>query len=232
MKTTFTTIITTIFATITAFAQLHTGTFNSTLDFDGTNVVAGGTTIINNIDGTDVDISFSWDQDPPNLSGIYDNGTYSGLAGGSNFWYTATGLGNNAYTMCMNFSGENLTEVGFDITHINWPGFGGGDKVTISAETVGRNSIIPTYTQPSGVDYTLTGNVADAFAYETAPEYNLGVNLSASVTDPIAQVCITWEECSSCLVGDHGIGISDIGFNSTCTENPVVLTLNFDDYPE
>jgi hypothetical protein len=220
-----------LFFTTQIFAQLHSGTFTNTMDFTSSNLIGAGTTSYTNVDGTEVDFEFSWDQTPPDYSPIYDDGTYSGLSGGSAFMYTATGLGSDSYTMCLNIRDGNVTDMGFDVTHINYPGFGGGDMVTITAQAADGSVLTPTFTQPSNVDYTLSGNNADAFGFDTAPEYNLGVNISSSASNPITQVCIEWEECSSCGVGEHGIGMSDINFKEACTANEVTLTLNFDDYP-
>ena len=220
-----------LFSTITLNAQLHTGTFSNTMDFNASNLINAGTTTYNNVDGTEIDFEFSWDQTPPNYSAIYDDGSYSGIPSGSAFMYTSTGLGNNSYTMCINLTGGTITDLGFDVVHINYPNFGGGDQVTITAQAADGSTLTPTFTQPDFVDYTLNGNTADAFEFGNAPEYNLGVNISSSSNNPITQVCIEWEECSTCGVGEHGIGMSDINFKEYCPSNEAILTLNFDNYP-
>ena len=197
-------------------SALHTGSFTYAFEFSNSVMPGGGTTTYNNADGTDVTFQFAWDSDPPGLSTSHDTGGNSGLPS-ANFW-TTTGLGTSAYTMTLSFSGDDeVVSLGFDIVHINVSV--GGDKVTLAALTESGATITPTYTQPSNPDYTLSGNVADAIAYDSPPEYNLGVNLSATSADPIASVSLTWEECGICTSDFHGVGISDIEFEIVPDDN-------------
>ena len=195
----------------TALASpLHTGSFPYTFEFSNSVMPGGGTNSYTQADGTNVNFQFSWDSNPPGLSTTHDTGGYSGLSS-ANFWITS-GLGTSAYTMTLSFSGaDDVVALGFDIVHINVSI--GGDKVTIAALTESGATLTPTYTQPSNPDYTLSGNVADAIAFDSAPEYNLGVNISASSADPIASVSLTWEECGICTSDMHGVGVSDIDFS-------------------
>ncbi|MEM6801060.1 MAG: PA14 domain-containing protein [Bacteroidota bacterium] len=197
-----------------AVAQLHTGSFSNSLTFGGSILPGGGTNLYSKIDGTSVSFQFSWDSDPPGVYSSHDTGSLSGLSNGIS-WMTS-GMGSGVHTLTVSLNGvQEVTDLGFDITHITY-GVSAGDKVTVSALTKSGSSISPTYTQPSNADYTLSGNVADAFAYDSSPEYNLGVNLSASASDPIASFSVSWQECSICSPGNtsHGIGFSDIEFNA------------------
>ncbi|MEM6801725.1 MAG: DUF4347 domain-containing protein, partial [Bacteroidota bacterium] len=198
--------------------QLHTGSFSNSLSFSSSIVPGGGTNTYSAVDGTGVDIQFSWDSDPPSLSAFHDNGSYSGLSS-ANFWSTS-GMGNNTHTLNISFAGNDaITSLGFDMVHINESG-GGGDKITITALTQSGASISPNFTQASNPDYTLTGNTADANNYTSANAYNLGVNLTSSAADPIASISIAWAECSSCSDGYHGVGMGDIHFNFEPGSNP------------
>lgn len=194
-------------------AQLHTGTFTNNFAFSNSVKPGGGTNTYTSADGTTITFQFAWDSDPPTLSTTYDTGSMSGLSS-TNFWMT-NGLLGGSYTMTISFSGvQDVTALGFDISHITYLS-GAGDKITLSALTESGASLTPTYTTPSGVDYTLSGNTANGTDYDSAPQFNLGVNISATEADPIASISITWEQCDICSSGTHGFGISDIEFDAT-----------------
>ena len=191
-------------------SPLHIGSFPYTFEFSSSVMPGGGTNSYTQADGTNVTFQFAWDSNPPSLSTSHDTGSYSGLSS-ANFWITS-GLGTSAYTMTLSFSGtDDVVSLGFDIVHIN--AITGGDKVTLVALTESGATLTPTYTQPSDPDYTLTGNVMDAIDYDSAPEFNLGVNISTTSADPIASVSLIWEECGICTSAMHGVGISDIDFS-------------------
>ena len=123
-------------------AQLHTQTFNNKLDFTSSNYITSSSQTFNNVDGTNADFAFSWDSTLPGFNPFYDSGSYSGLSEGATFFITS-GMGTDTYTLTLDVSGETITEMAFDIVHINWPGYGGGDMVTFTATTASGASITP-----------------------------------------------------------------------------------------
>lgn len=121
-----------------------------------------------------------------------------------------SGIGNNKEIVIrIDFSPAIPGELGFEVYHINKSG--GGDRVTLTAETVLGATINPAFTTPGSPDYQVQGqNRVNADDFNNVEDGQLGVNFSSP--DSISSVEIIWEDCNGCPVAIHGLAIGDFTF--------------------
>lgn len=171
-----------------------------------------------NISGTGVDatISFSgetgtfdtWTTDTPSVGTNPTDGASESLQ-------MLTSGFNNGIVLKLDFS-TPISEIAFDLAHVNALPGGNGDIFTITGVNELGQIVYPTITPSANPSYTFDafGNI-DANASSTAGDDDeVGIHLS----DPNRLVSFTifWGNCTTCTSVTHGLGIQDIQF---CTSN-------------
>ena len=160
----------------------------------------------------------NWNGIPgPNTPGIGSN-----ASGGTQevLEYFTTGFNSTGITITISFS-RPITEIGFDLFHINGAG-PNGDQYTITATNTLSTTIFPTFTSSTTPSYTTNNftGVIDSDNNSTAGD-NDRVGINFSDINGINSITLVWDECSACTAGTaHGSAIGNMDFCATSITQP------------
>jgi len=160
----------------------------------------------------------NWNGIPgPNTPGVGTN-----ASGGTQevLEYFTPGFNSTGITITISFS-RPITEIGFDLFHINGAG-PNGDQYTITATNTLSTTIYPSFTSSATPSYTTnngTGVIDSDNNSTTGDNDRVGVNFSD--INGINSITLVWDECSTCTAGTaHGSAIGNMDFCATSITQP------------
>ena len=163
------------------------------------------------VDGSGIDFQGKISGETSRLS-VIEGGVFNGVAG---LYLITDGFTSQGTTYTFSFNNP-VTSVDFELGHLNATGV--GDIVEISAKD-GNGNAIPIDVTKIDFDndgiysYTISGNGTTSAVIDGM--VNLSIDNAAvaiSDSDLMSEISITWNDCTTCVEGGHGIAIGDFTF--------------------
>ena len=177
------------------------------------------TSTFTNVDNSGVNISMTFSGDTStlaawNFGGGSDTpvvGTDASEGAFEVLQYFTTGFDSTGITLTITFS-EPVSEVGFDLFHINGAGPNGDSYLITALDTFG-STVYPAFTSTATPSYTSNSSgFINSTNNSTAGDNDwAGVNFSS--THMINTITLVWDECSACTAGTvHGSALGNFSF--------------------